>query len=148
MSKPSSTSRTSAPMMRLEHDVAHPVVDGVLVGNPGLLHQPALHADFRRDRSDLAGMVRLHAADRDQRVGVRGDRVGDDIFELAQLVAAEREARIAVLALGVELDLAAEMGAQARELLDRRRTERERVAIKLFQHATASNLGETRVKLP
>ena len=67
--------------------------------------------------------------------------VGDDVFELAQLVAAEREARIAVLALGVELDLAAEMGGQARQLLDRRRTEGERVAIELFQHDPSGRKG-------
>ena len=54
-------------------DVTDAVVDGVLVGNPGLLHQPALHADLGGDGGHHAGVVRLHAADRDQRVGVRGD---------------------------------------------------------------------------
>ena len=92
-----------------QQDVADPVVDRVLMRHPAFLHQPAFHADLGRDRGDHAGMVRLHAADRDQRVGVGGDRVGDDVFELAQLVAAEGQPRIAVLALGVELDLAAEM---------------------------------------
>ena len=122
--------------MRLKQDVADPVVDGILVRNPGLLHQAALHADFRRDRGDLARMVRLHAADRDQRVGVRGDRVGDDVFELAQLVAAERKAGIAVLALGVKLDWAAEMRAQVAEFLDRRRSEGERIAGEFLQHVS------------
>ena len=98
-----------------QHDVADPVVDRVLVRDPGLLHQPAFHPDLGRDRRHLARVVRLHAADRDQRVGVRGDRIGNDIFELAQLVAAEREAGIAVLTLGVELDRIAQMRAQALE---------------------------------
>jgi hypothetical protein len=44
-------------------------------------------------------MIRLHAADRDQRVRVRSNGVGDDVFELPQLVAAERKAGVAVLAL-------------------------------------------------
>ena len=120
-----------------QHDVADPVVDRVLVRNPGLLHQPAFHADFRRDRGDLAGMVRLDPADRNQRVGVRGNRVGDDIFELAQLVAAEGEARIAVFALGVKLDPVAEMGAETLQPLDRRRAEGERIAFEFFEHGRA-----------
>src|SRR5208337_4147036 len=45
-----------------QHDVADTVINRVLVRNPGLLYEAALHADFRRDRSDLARMVRLHAA--------------------------------------------------------------------------------------
>jgi len=92
-----------------KHDVADPVIDSVLVRHPGFLHEAALHADLGGDRGDHAGVVRLHAADRDQRVGVGGDRIGDDVFELAQLVAAIGEAGIAVLALGIDLDLAAEM---------------------------------------
>ena len=62
-------------------------------------------------------------------------RIGNDVFELAQLVAAEREAGIAVLALGVELDLVAQMRAQALQPLDRRRAEGERIAFEFFQHA-------------
>ena len=134
MSKPSSTSLHVGAHDAAQHDVADPVVDRVLVRDPGLLHQPAFHADLGRDRRHLARVVRLHAADRDQRVGVRGDRVGNDVFELAQLVAAEREAGIAVLALGVELDLVAQMRAQALEPLDRRRAEGERIAFEFFQH--------------
>ncbi|MEY9477402.1 hypothetical protein ABH981_001615 [Bradyrhizobium ottawaense] len=92
-----------------EHDVADTVIDRVLVRHPGFLHQAALHSDLGGDGGDHAGVVRLHAADRDQRVGVGRDRVGDDVFEFAQLVAAIGEAGIAVLALGVDLDIAAEM---------------------------------------
>ena len=68
-------------------------------------------------------MVRLDSADRDQRVGAGSDGVGNDVFELPQLVAAEREARIAVLPLGVDLDRAAQMPGQAFQSFDRRRTE-------------------------
>ena len=107
-----------------EQDVADAVVDGVLMRHPAFLHQAALHADLGRDGRDHAGVVGLHAADRDQRVGIGGDRVGDDVFELAQLVAAEGETRIAVLALGVDLDLAAEMLRQPLQLLDMGRARR------------------------
>jgi len=79
------------------------------VRHPGLLHQAALHADLGRDGGDHAGVVGLHAADRHQRVGVGGDGVRNDVFELAQLVAAVGEAGIAILAHGIDLDLAAEM---------------------------------------
>ena len=92
-----------------EHDVADPVVDRILVRDPGFLHQPAFHADLGCDRGHLASVIRLNAADRHQRVGVRGDGVRNDVFELAQLVAAERKAGIAVVALGVNLDLVAQM---------------------------------------
>src|SRR5205807_1160020 len=64
-----------------------------------------------------------------------GDRIGNDVFELAQLVAAEREPGIAILALGVELDLAAEMGAEPLQLLDMGRSESEWIAFEFFQHA-------------
>ena len=101
-----------------ELNVADAVINRILVRDPGLLDETALHADLGGDRRDHAGVIRLHAADRDQCVGVRGDRVGDDVFELAQLVAAEREAGVAVFALGVELDVAAEMRGEARQLLD------------------------------
>ena len=76
--------------------------------HPALLHHPAFHPDLGRDRGDLTGVVGLHAADRHQRVGIRRDRVGHDVFELAQLVAADRQAGIAIVALRLDLDLAAE----------------------------------------
>ena len=56
-----------------QQDVADAVVDGILVRHPALLHQPAFHADLGRGRRDHARVVRLHAADRDQRVGTGGD---------------------------------------------------------------------------
>src|SRR5690606_20501534 len=85
--------------------------------------------DFRGGSGDHAGVVGLDAADGDQRVGAGGDGVRDDIFELSQLVTAKGEAGIAVLALGVKLDIATKMGGQAVELFDRRRSEGERIAL-------------------
>ena len=76
-------------------------------------------------------------------------RIGNDIFELAQLVAAEREAGIAVLALGVDLDLVAKMRAQAPEPLDRRRPEGERIAFEFLQHGrscAADEAGDVRAR--
>jgi hypothetical protein len=79
-------------------------------------------------------VVGLHTADRDQRVGVGSDCIGDDVFELAQLVAAEGKARIAILALGVEFDLAAEMLRQPLQLFDMGGSECERIAFEFLQH--------------
>ena len=53
---------------------------------------------------------------------------GNQVFELARLVAAEGQAAVAVLALGVQLDLAAQVRAQALQGLDRRRAEGQRMA--------------------
>ena len=128
-------------------DVADAVVDGIREGHPALLHEAALHAELRRDRRDLARMVRLHAADGHERIGIGRERVGNDVLELADLVAAEREARVAVLALGIDLDRAAEMRRQTVELLDRRRAERERVALELLQHHRSSQ-SDTGWRIP
>ena len=117
-----------------EQDIADAVVDGVLMRHPAFLHQAALHADLGRNRCDHAGVVGLHAADRDQRVGIGGDRIGDDVFELAQLVAAEGQPRIAVFPLGVEFDLAAEMLREPLQLLDMGGPEGERIAFEFLQH--------------
>jgi CubicO group peptidase (beta-lactamase class C family) len=80
-------------------------------------------------------MIGLHPADRHQRIGIRCDRVGDDVFQLAQLVAAERKAGIAVLALGIDLYAAAEMFGQAGEVLDRRGPEGQGIAGKALERA-------------
>ena len=109
-----------------EQDVSDAVVEDVVVRGPVLLDQAALHPEFGGDRRDLPRVVRLDSADRDQRVGAGSDGVGNDVFELPQLVAAEREARIAVLPLGVDLDRAAEMPGQAFQSFDRGRTEGQR----------------------
>jgi hypothetical protein len=76
----------------------------------------------------------LYATDGDERIGVGSDCIGDDIFELAQLVAAERKAGIAVLALGIDLGLAAEMAAEPRQLFNMRRPKGKRIACEFFQH--------------
>ncbi len=63
-------------------------------------------------------MVRLRRADGDQRVGALRQRVGDEEFELAGLVAAGSEAE-QVVALDVDVGTA-EVFRQALQLLDRR----------------------------
>ncbi len=83
-------------------------------------------------------MVRLDATDRDQRVGAGRDRVGYDVFQLAQLVPAEGETGVSVLALGVELDISAERLGQARQVLDRGGTEGQGIAFEFFQHGVVS----------
>ena len=52
-------SRTSAPMMRRQQDVAHLVVDRVVPVHPVLLHEPALEPEVRRHGRHLAGVVGL-----------------------------------------------------------------------------------------
>jgi hypothetical protein len=86
-------------------------------------------------------VVGLHAADRHQRVGVGRKRVRNDVFELAQLVAAKGQPRIAVLALGMDLDLAAEMAGEPRQLLDMGGPESERIALEFLQHDLILQIG-------
>ena len=95
-----------------EEDVADLLVAGVVPVDPVLLHEHAGEAEVRRDRRDLARVVRLDAADRDERVAALRERVGSEVLELAHLVAAVGEAGVAVLALGPDLDLAAEVLAR------------------------------------
>ena len=82
-----------------DEDVADAVVDRVRPVHPALLDQDAAEPDVRRDRRDLAGVVRLDATDRDERVAAGRERVRDEVLELAGLVATERDARVAVVAL-------------------------------------------------
>ena len=102
------------------------VVGDVRPVHPVLLDEHAAEARVGRDGRDLAGVVGLDAADRHERVAALGQRVGEQVLELADLVAAEREARVAVLALGPDRR-AAEVRRQAVQPLDRRRAEQERV---------------------
>ena len=111
-----------------QHDVADPVVNRVLVRHPALLHQPAFEADLGSNGRDHPSVVGLDAADRHQRIGARSDGIGHDVLELPELVAAEGQAGIAILALGIKLDPAAEMGAEALQLLDRGGAEGEGIA--------------------
>ena len=102
-----------------EEDVADLVVDDVRPVHPVLLHEDAPKAEPCRDGRDLTGVVRLHAADRDERVAPLRERVRGEVLELAHLVAAVGQARVAVLPLRPELDRAAEMLAQPLEPMDR-----------------------------
>ena len=83
-----------------DQDVADLVVHGVRPVHPALLHEHALEPGAGGDGGDLAGVVGLHAADGDERVAALGERVGDEVLQLAGLVAAVRDAGVAVLALG------------------------------------------------
>jgi len=62
------------------------------------------------------------------------DGVGDDVFELAPLIAAEGERRVAVFPLGVDLDLGAAMLRQPRQPFDMRRPAGGRIVFEFFQH--------------
>ena len=95
-------------------DVAHAVVHRVGIVHPVLLHQHALHAQVRGHRSYLARLVGLDAANRHQRVVATCNGFGDQVFELASLVAAKGQAAVAVLALGIQVHLAPQVGRQAR----------------------------------
>ena len=98
-----------------------------------LLHQDTTEPELRGDSGDLPRVVRLHAADRDERVAALRERVSDQVLQLPRLVAAVREARVAVLALRPDLDLAAEVLAQPLEPMHRRRTEEQRHASDVVQ---------------
>ncbi len=101
-------------------DVADPVVYGVRIVDPVLLHQHTLHPQMRGDRRHLAGLVRLDPANRHERVATLRQRLGNQILKLARLVAAEGKAAVAVLALRVQMHLAAQVVAQTLQRLDRR----------------------------
>ena len=109
-----------------DEDVADPVIDRVRPVHPALLDEDAAEADVRRDRGDLAGVVGLDAADRDERVAAGRQRVSDQVLELAGLVAAERDARVAVVSFRPDRG-AAEMLREPAERLDRRRAEQQRI---------------------
>ena len=90
-------------------NVADAVINGVFERNPAFLNQAAPHADLGGDGRHLTRVVGLDTPDGDERVGIRSYGIRNDVFELAHLVTAKGEARIAVLALGIEFDRAAEM---------------------------------------
>jgi len=85
-----------------------------------LLDEDAAEPEAGGDRSDLARVVRLDTADRDQRVAALRERVGGEVLQLARLVASVGETRVAVLPLRPDLDAAAEVLAQPLEAVDRR----------------------------
>src|SRR6185295_3823446 len=108
-------------------DVPDAVVDDVRPVHPALLDQHAVEAAARGDRGHLAGVVRLNAAYRDQRVAALRQRVSHEVLELARLVAAVREPAVAVIPLRPQPG-AAQVGAQAVERMHRRGAEQERLA--------------------
>src|SRR6185437_5319228 len=77
-----------------DQDVADLVVDRIWPVHPAFLDEHALEAYPGRDRRDLAGVVGLHAADRNQRVAAFGQGIGDQVLQLARLVAAVGDARV------------------------------------------------------
>jgi hypothetical protein len=123
-----------------DQDVADLVVDGVGPLDPALLHEHALEPGTRGDGGDLAGVVRLHAADRDEGVAALGERVGDEVFEFAGLVPAVRDAGVAVLPLGPDRG-AAEVRGEPVEPVHRGRPEQQRVTLELNRHDRLQTLG-------
>jgi hypothetical protein len=83
-----------------------------------LLHEDATKAKPRSDGRDLSRVVRLNAADRHEGVAPLRERVRDEVLELARLVAAVREAGVAVLAFRPDVYASAEVFAQALEPMD------------------------------
>ena len=114
-----------------EQDVPDAVVDDVRPVDPVLLHEHAGKPESRGDGRDLARVVRLHAADRDERVAASRDRFRGEVLELSHLVAAVREPGVAVLALRPELDLAAEVRLEPLEAVHGRRAEEQRHAVEV-----------------
>src|SRR5215207_5919048 len=70
-----------------ELDVAHDFVARVVPLDPMLLHGDYIEAEVARDAGDGARVVRLDAADRDERVAALRQRVGRQVLQLAHLVA-------------------------------------------------------------
>jgi hypothetical protein len=109
-----------------DQDVADLVVDAVRPVHPALLHEHTLQTRRGGDGRDLPGVVGLDAADRHQRVGTLRERVGDQVFQLAGLVAAVCDAGVAVLPLRPDLGTA-QMAGQPVQPVHRRRAEQQRV---------------------
>ena len=115
-----------------ELDVAHLVVDDVGPVDPRLLHGDRLQPEVGRHARDLARVVGLDTSDRHQRVAPAGQRLRYEVLE-PRLVAPEGDPRVAVLALGPDLDPATEARAQAGQGVNRRRAEREQVALEVVE---------------
>ena len=145
MSKPCGSRRESAPIIRDSRMLPTLSLTGSSQGTHFSCTRRHFRPEVGGDRRDLPGVVRLVAADRDQRVGTAGEHVGDDVLELADLVAAEREAAVDVLTLGPDLG-AAEVGAQPAQVLQRARPEGERVARDVVETHGAGLPPTTRVR--
>ena len=112
MSKPCGSSRASAPMIRDSRMLPTLSLTGSSQSTHFSCTRRHLRPEVRGDGGDLTGVVGLVAADRHQGVGALRQRVGDDVLELAGLVAAEGQPAVAVLPLGPDLG-AAEVGRSA-----------------------------------
>ena len=110
-----------------QQDVADSVVHRVRPIDPTLLHQAGLEAELGRDRGNLSSVIRLHAANRDQMCRALGEGVRDQVLQLAGLVAAECQARVAVLPLGPD-PCTAKMFRQPLKRMDRARPEQQGIA--------------------
>ena len=129
------------PHQSAEQNVADAVVGHVGPIDPTLLDEDALHARLRGRRGHLPCVVRLHAADRHERVASVGQRVGHQVFEFSDLVAAECEGGVHVVALGPDR-CSLEVLGQTIQPMNRRRAEHERVTGKRFQrHGPSSHLA-------
>jgi hypothetical protein len=89
-------------------DAAHlNVTDAIVycVGpvHPMLLHQIGFEAQVRGNRGHLARVVRLHASNRHECVAPLREGIGNEVLELADLVATAGQAAVAVLTLGPDL---------------------------------------------
>ena len=112
-----------------ELDVADAVVRHVRPVDPALLNEHNVHAQVGADGRHLPGVVRLDPADRHERVAALGASVGDQVLELARLVAAVGETAVAVVALGPQVR-PAEVSRQALQPMHGRGAEQQRDAIK------------------
>ena len=123
-------------------DVADDAVHRVAaVVDPALLHRDAPEAEVAGHPGDLAGVVGLHPADRHERVAALVEGLGDEVLQLAHLVAAEGDPGVAVLALGPDLDPAPEGLAQAGQWVDGRRAEEQRDTGEVVERHRAAAYG-------
>src|SRR5439155_12217368 len=76
----------------------------------------------------------------DQRVAALRERIGDQVLELARLVAAKSKSRVAVVALGPQRGTP-ELRAQPFEAVDRRRPEKQRLTGIIVERHGSKILG-------
>ena len=79
-------------------------------------------------------MVGLDAANRHQRVCIRGNRIRNNVFQLSNLVAAKCQTGVAVVAFGINFHTTSDMRREPFQWLDRCGTEHQRIALKSLQH--------------
>src|SRR5215475_3878037 len=92
-----------------------------------LLNEPALKAEVRSHGRHLSSVVALNAADRHERVCAAAPHIGDDVLQLANLVAAECQATADVLAFGPDAGTAEVVGEPVKRV-DRARAEGQLVS--------------------